>query len=85
MNASKMLTFVMLTQLALMFLDPINVNVAQDLQKTEQHVKVRKLKLVEENTSSNSYTECLFYKILFFFWTLILNTTFFDTLNYTIF
>ena len=35
MNASKMLTFVMLTQLALMFLDPINVNVAQYLQKTE--------------------------------------------------
>ena len=63
MNASKMLTFVMLTQPALIFLVPINVNVARDLQETEQHVKVRKLKLVEENMSSYNYViyrECLF-------------------------
>ena len=33
--------FAMLTQRALMFLVPINVNAVQDLQETEQHVKVR--------------------------------------------
>ena len=43
MNASKM--FAMLTQRALMFLVPINVYAAQDLQETGRHVKVRKLKL----------------------------------------
>ena len=45
MNANKM--FAMLTQRALMFLVPINVYAAQDLQETGRHVKVRNLKLSE--------------------------------------
>ena len=43
MNVSKMLMFAILTQLALMFLVPINVYAAEDLQETGRHVKVGKL------------------------------------------
>ena len=53
MNASKM--FAMLTQRALMFLVPINVYAAQDLQETGRHVKVRKLKYREGDVSLHCY------------------------------
>ena len=53
MNASKM--FAMLTQRALMFLVPINVYAAQDLQETGRHVKVRNLEVSEGKERELTY------------------------------